>query len=67
MKMSFNTEFEYYLKAEKKFEQNTIHKTIQKLKQMLKVAVGLDFLGIYSTTFNTVFTTSSTCNSFKHA
>lgn len=44
MKMSFLTEFEYYLKAEKKFEQNTIHKTIQRFKQMIKVAVGLDFL-----------------------
>lgn len=44
MKMSFLTEFEYYLKAEKKFEQNTIHKTIQRFKQMIKIAVGLDFL-----------------------
>ena len=44
MKMSFLTEFEYYLKAEKKFEQNTVHKTIQRLKQMVKVAVGLDYL-----------------------
>lgn len=44
MKMSFITEFEYYLKAEKKFEQNTIHKTLQRFKQMIKVAVGLDFL-----------------------
>lgn len=44
MKMSFITEFEYYLKAEKKFEQNTIHKTLQRFKQMIKIAVGLDFL-----------------------
>ncbi|MCW4451583.1 site-specific integrase [Kaistella sp. BT6-1-3] len=44
MKMSFITEFEYYLKAEKQFEQNTIHKTLQRLKQMVKLAVGLDFL-----------------------
>ena len=44
MKMSFITEFEYYLKAEKHFEQNTIHKTLQRLKQMVKLAVGLDFL-----------------------
>ena len=44
MKMSFITEFEYYLKAEKKFEQNTIHKTLQRFKQVVKLAVGLDFL-----------------------
>lgn len=44
MKMSFITEFEYYLKAEKQFEQNTIHKTLQRLKQIVKIAVGLDFL-----------------------
>lgn len=44
MKMSFLTEFEYYLKAEKRFEQNTVHKTIQRFKQMVKLAVGLDFL-----------------------
>jgi len=44
MKMSFITEFEYYLKAEKQFEQNTIHKTLQRFRQMVKLAVGLDFL-----------------------
>jgi integrase/recombinase XerD len=44
MKMSFITEFEYYLKAEKKFEQNTIHKTLQRFKQVVKIAVGLDLL-----------------------
>ncbi len=44
MKMSFITEFEYYLKAEKKFEQNTIHKTLQRFRQMVKIAVGLDFI-----------------------
>lgn len=44
LKMSFITEFEYYLKAEKKFEQNTIHKTLQRFRQMVKLAVGLDFL-----------------------
>lgn len=44
IKMSFITEFEYYLKAEKNFEQNTIHKTLQRFKQVVKLAVGLDFL-----------------------
>ena len=44
IKMSFITEFEYYLKVEKNFEQNTIHKTLQRFKQVVKLAVGLDFL-----------------------
>ena len=44
LKMSFIMEFEYYLKVEKKFEQNTIHKTVQRFKQMVKLAVGMDFL-----------------------
>ncbi|MCP2037336.1 site-specific integrase [Chryseobacterium sp. HSC-36S06] len=44
MTMAFITEFEYYLKAEKKFKQNTIHKTLQRFKQIVKQAVGLDFL-----------------------
>ncbi len=44
MTMAFITEFEYYLKAEKYFKQNTIHKTIQRFKQMVKLAVGLDYL-----------------------
>jgi len=44
MKMSFITEFEFYLKAEMKFEQNTIHKTLQRFKQIVKIAVGLDIL-----------------------
>lgn len=44
LKMSFLTEFEYYLKAEKQFEQNTVHKTIQRFRQVIKLAVGLDYL-----------------------
>lgn len=44
MTMAFITEFEFYLKAEKQFKQNTIHKTIQRFKQMVKLAVGLDYL-----------------------
>lgn len=44
LQMPFIIEFEYYLKAEKKFEQNTIHKTLQRFKQIVKIAVGLDFL-----------------------
>ena len=44
MTMAFITEFEYYLKAEKRFQQNTVHKTLQRFKQMVKIAVGLDYL-----------------------
>ncbi|MEC5158875.1 site-specific integrase [Chryseobacterium sp. MP_3.2] len=44
LKMSFINEFEYYLKAEKQFEQNTIHKTLQRFKQIIKLTVGLDVL-----------------------
>ena len=44
MTMAFITEFEYYLKAEKRFQQNTIHKTLQRFKQIVKLAVGLDYL-----------------------
>ncbi len=44
MTMAFITEFEFYLKAEKQFKQNTVHKTIQRFKQIVKLAVGLDFL-----------------------
>ncbi|QIG90948.1 site-specific integrase [Chryseobacterium sp. POL2] len=42
--MAFITEFEFYLKAEKLFMQNTIHKTIQRLKHVVRLAVGLDYL-----------------------
>ena len=42
--MAFITEFEFYLKAEKLFMQNTIHKTIQRLKHIVRLAVGLDYL-----------------------
>lgn len=44
MTMAFITEFEFYLKAEKQFKQNTVHKTIQRFKQIVKLAVGLDYL-----------------------
>jgi integrase len=44
MTMAFITEFEFYLKVEKQFKQNTIHKTIQRFKQIVKLAVGLDYL-----------------------
>lgn len=44
MTMAFITEFEFYLKVEKQFKQNTVHKTIQRFKQIVKLAVGLDYL-----------------------
>ena len=44
LKMSFISEFEYYLKAEKKFKPHTVYKTIQRFRQMIKLAVGLDYL-----------------------
>lgn len=44
LKMSFINEFEYYLKAEKKFKPHTVYKTIQRFRQMVKLAVGLDYL-----------------------
>ena len=44
LKMSFINEFEYYLKAEKKFKPHTVYKTIQRFRQMIKLAVGLDYL-----------------------
>lgn len=44
LKSSFIAEFEYYLKAEKKFKHHTIYKTIQRFRQIIKIAVASDFL-----------------------
>ena len=44
MSMAFITEFEFYLKTEKKFMQNTIYKTLQRFRQIVKLAVALDYL-----------------------
>lgn len=44
LKSSFITEFDYYLKAEKKFKHHTIYKTIQRFRQIIKIAVALDYL-----------------------
>lgn len=44
MTMAFINEFEYYLKSEKMFKQNTIHKTLQRFKHIVKMSVALDFL-----------------------
>ncbi|MGG7035352.1 MAG: site-specific integrase [Flavobacterium sp.] len=44
LKNSFISDFEYYLKAEKLFKQHTIYKTIQRFRQMIKLAVAQDYL-----------------------
>lgn len=44
LKFVFITDFEFYLKANKKFKHHTIYKTIQRFRQMIKLAVALDYL-----------------------
>lgn len=44
MSMAFITELEFYLKTEKKFMQNTIYKTLQRFRQIVKLSVALDYL-----------------------
>ena len=44
MTMAFITEFEFYLKTEKRFMQNTIYKTLQRFRQIVKISVALDYL-----------------------
>lgn len=44
LSMAFITEFEFYLKTEKRFMQNTIYKTLQRFRQIVKLSVALDYL-----------------------
>lgn len=44
LKASFISDFEFYLKSEKKFKQHTLYKTIQRFRQMVKLAISLDYL-----------------------
>lgn len=44
LKDNFITEFEFYLKAEKKFKHHTIYKTIQRFRQIVKYAVAKDYI-----------------------
>ncbi len=44
LKANFITEFEFYLKAEKKFKQHTVYKTIQRFRQIVKFAVAKDYI-----------------------
>lgn len=44
LKASFISDFEFYLKSEKKFKQHTLYKTVQRFRQMVKLAISLDYL-----------------------
>ncbi|WP_417861358.1 tyrosine-type recombinase/integrase [Winogradskyella sediminis] len=44
LKANFITEFEYYLKIEKGFQQSTINKTIQRFRSVVKYAIAEDYL-----------------------
>jgi integrase/recombinase XerD len=44
LKLNFLTEFDYYLRTEKKFLPNSVYKTIQRLRRVVRVAVGADYL-----------------------
>ncbi len=44
LKSSFITDFEYYLKAEKKFKPHTYYKTLQRFRQIIKIAVANDYI-----------------------
>ncbi len=44
LKFNFITEFEYYLKTEKNFQQSTINKAIQRFRRVIKYAISEDYL-----------------------
>jgi len=44
LKMSFINEYSYYLKTVKNFEQSTLNKAIQRLRKVVKFAIGHDYL-----------------------
>lgn len=44
LRYSFITDFEFYLKTEKKFQPNTIIKTIQRFRRVIKVAIAQEYL-----------------------
>jgi len=44
LKLQFLLDFEYYLKTEKKFLPNTIYKTLQRLRRVVRVSVGAEYL-----------------------
>jgi len=44
LKLQFLHDFEYYLKTEKKFLPNTVYKTLQRLRRVVRVSVGAEYL-----------------------
>jgi len=44
LKSSFLTHYEYYLKTEKKMQQSTLNKAIQRFRRVVKYAISEDFL-----------------------
>jgi|TARA_B110000902_G_scaffold255916_1_gene321882 hypothetical protein len=44
LKLQFLHDFEYYLKTEKKFMPNTIYKTLQRLRRVVRVSIGAEYL-----------------------
>lgn len=44
LKSNFLTEFEYYLKTEKNFQQSTLNKAIQRFRRVVKYAISEEYL-----------------------
>ena len=44
LKLNFLIDFEYYLKTEKGFKPNTVYKTAQRLRRVVRVAVGINYI-----------------------
>lgn len=44
LKLQFLHDFEHYLKSEKKFLPNTVYKTLQRLRRVVRVSVGAEYL-----------------------
>ena len=44
LKMSFITDYNYYLQTEKNFQQSTLNKAIQRFRKVVKFAIGHDYL-----------------------
>ncbi len=44
LKLQFLNDFEHYLKTEKLFMPNSVYKTIQRLRRVVRVAVGAEYL-----------------------
>ncbi len=44
LKINFINDFEYYLKTEKGFMQNTVYKSIQRFRRVVRVAIAVDYI-----------------------